>query len=199
METSALIEWGGLLLVLALVFAETGLLLGLIIPGGETLVFTAGILASTGTLNVSIVLFLGLMLLAAILGDCSGFYIGSRLQRKIYHKKDTWFFKKKYLHQTENYLKKHQKKALILGKFVPLIRPFVSLLAGVTNMAWSRFLPLSLLANSLYISLFLLAGFFLGSRFPVIKQYLWVILPATVLLLVVPVLLQFSKGKKKTG
>ena len=82
-QTTNLIEWGGVLIILLLIFAETGLLLGIVIPGGETLIFTSGILVSTGVLNIEIGIFYMLLILAAGIGDCSGYYIGKKLGRRL--------------------------------------------------------------------------------------------------------------------
>ncbi len=100
-ENSSLIEWGGLLIIIAFVFAETGLLLGIIVPGGETLLFTAGLLVSTRTLQTDISTLLIGIILAAIAGDISGFYIGRKFKKRLHQKEDTWYFKKKYLKLAE--------------------------------------------------------------------------------------------------
>ncbi len=193
-ENSGLIEWGGLFIILAFVFLETGLLLGIIVPGGETLLFTAGLLVSTRTLQTDIgTLFIGIIL-AAIAGDISGYYIGRRFKNRLHKKKDTWYFKKKYLHLAEDYIHKHKKGALILGKFLPIIRPFTPVITGTTAMPFSIFFPLSLVAILLYASAFTLTGFLLGSQFPQIKDYLGYILPVSILVALVPVIKEFRKN-----
>jgi membrane-associated protein len=195
-QTHNLIAWGGVLLILLLVFAETGLLLGLIVPGGETLVFTSGFLVSIGALDISILPFFLLMVAAAILGDTSGYFIGRKLGPKLYDKKETWYFKKKYLLLTQDYMTRHKKKAIVLGKFFPVIRPFIPLLSGIAGLKKRRFFPLSFLSVLIYLSVFLFSGYFLGTRFPGLKNYLGWILPASVIILLVPVIVQFRKGRK---
>lgn len=196
-QTKNLIEWGGILLIIILIFAETGLLLGLIVPGGETLVFTSGLLVSTGTLHISIGVFFLLLVLAAIGGDSAGYYIGRRFGKNLYQKKNTWYFKKQYLHMTHDYISRHKKTAIIAGKFFPVVRPFTPVIAGVTNMPLRTFYLLTVLAVVVYMGLFLFAGYFLGNRFPGIKDYLGLILPASVTILLVPVLLQIRKNKRR--
>lgn len=193
-ETSGLIEWGGFLIIVCFVFAETGLLLGLIVPGGETLLFTAGLLVSTRTINVNITTLLIAIILAAIIGDISGFYIGRRLKNKLYKKQDSWYFKKKYLSIAEKYINDHKKTSLIFGKFLPVIRPFTPVITGTSRMALSTFIPLSLVAVILYVSAFTLAGYFLGSQFPQIKNYLGWILPISILVALVPIILKIRKN-----
>ncbi len=186
-ENSTLIEWGGFLIIIAFVFAETGLLLGIIVPGGETLLFTAGLLVSTRTLQTDIgTLSIGIIL-AAIAGDISGFYIGRRFKTRLHQKKDSWYFKKKYLNLAEDYIHKH-KGAIILGKFLPIIRPFIPVITGTTTMPFSIFFPLSLIAVVLYTGVFIFTGYLLGAKVPQIKDYLGYILPVSILIALVPVI-----------
>ena len=195
LETTQLIEWGGLILIICFVFAETGLLLGLIVPGGETLLFTAGLLVSTGTLPVDISILLTALIAAAILGDTSGFYIGRKFKYRLYKKNDTWYFKKKYLLLAEDYIKQHKKSALIFGKFLPVIRPFTPVITGTSDMPFSSFLPVSVVASMLYASAFTLGGYFLGSQFPQIKSYLGFILPISIIIALIPVIIQVRKHR----
>ena len=195
-DTSGLIEWGGFLIIILFVFAETGLLLGLVVPGGETLLFAAGLLVSAGSLQVNITILLGCIILAAIAGDISGFYIGRKFKDRLYKKKDTWYFQKKYLTMAEHHIQKHKKAALIFGKFLPVIRPFSPVITGTTRMRFSTFLPLSMVAVLLYASVFTLAGYFLGSEFPQIKEYLGFILPISIIVALIPVIVQVRKAKK---
>lgn len=196
-QTNNLIEWGGLLLIIVLIFAETGLLLGLIVPGGETLVFTAGLLVSTGTLDISIGVFFLLLAVAAMAGDSTGYYIGRRFGKKLYQKKDTWYFKKQYLEMAHDYIERHKKTSIIAGKFFPVVRPFTPVIAGITRMPRRNFYGLTLLAVIVYLGLFLFTGYFLGNKFPEIKNYLGYILPASVIILLIPVFLQIRKNKRK--
>lgn len=195
-QTQNLIAWGGVLLILLLIFAETGMLLGLVVPGGETLVFTAGFLVSTEALSISILPFYLLTILAAFLGDVSGYFIGRKLGPKLYDKKDTWYFKKRYVLLTQDYMKRHKKKAILLGKFFPVIRPFIPVLAGITNLKKGSYFPLSFLSVVIYLSTFLFAGYLLGNRFPELKNYLGFILPASVIILLIPVIIQFRKNRR---
>jgi membrane-associated protein len=196
-ETAGLIAWGGIFIIALLVFAETGLLLGLIIPGGETLVFTAGLLVSTGTLDISIVTLLIILILAGFSGDTSGYFIGKKFGRRLYDKEDTWYFKKTYLRMAEGFFKKHKRSAIIFGKFFPVIRPFSPVISGTTGIPAATFFTLSAVAGILYMATFCLLGYFLGGRFPVIKDYLGWILPITIIIALVPVILQVRKHKKE--
>lgn len=192
-----LIEWGGVLLIIFLVFAETGLLLGLVLPGGETLIFTAGIFAGSGLLTIDVFLLLMLLIIAGFTGDLLGYSLGRRLGPRFYQKEDTWYFKKKYLEGARLYFQKHKRSSILLGKFLPVIRPFVPLLSGISSLKKSFFLFLSTLSVSLYIGTFLLLGYFLGNRFPQLKDYIGWILPISIIVLVVPVWIKIRRSQKE--
>ena len=195
--TTDLIAWGGLFIIALLIYAETGFLLGLAIPGGETLVFTAGILVSSGTLDVSIVVLLIILITAGILGDISGYFIGKKFGKRLEQKKDTWYFKKKYFKIAEQYIYGHSKTALIAGKFLPVIRPFSPVISGMTAMPVSRFFSLSVIASILYMGTFTFAGFFLGNQFPIIKNYIGLLLPLSITIAIIIIVIQVKKFKKE--
>lgn len=196
-DNESLIQWGGLALIAALVFIETGLLIGLIVPGGETLLFTAGLLCGTNTLNTSFIVVIICLIGAAIAGDSTGFFIGKKLGKKLHHKKDSFLFKKSYLEQGENFYKKHGKSALILGKFLPIIRTFNPLISGTSGMDYHKFIFYAIIACVLYIGSLVTAGYFLGRQFPEIKNYIGYLLPALVVVLLIPVIFKFMKERKK--
>ncbi|MFD2514802.1 DedA family protein [Pontibacter locisalis] len=197
MDTASLIEWGGFFLIIALVFAETGLLVGLVIPGGETLVFTAGLLVSIGALEVPIAALLAFLVVAGIAGDTSGYFIGRRFGSRLYDKQDTWYFRKKYLHMAADYFSRHRKASLVFGKFLPIIRPFSPVIAGTTGLSFATFAVLTAVASVLYMGAFGLTGYFLGSRFPFIKDYLGLILPISIAVALIPVIRQVRKNSRE--
>jgi membrane-associated protein len=180
-----------------LVFAETGLLVGLVVPGGETLVFTAGLLVSTGSLQVSITVLLASLVLAGIAGNTSGYFIGKRFGARLFHRRDTWYFKKKYLHLAADYFRRHRKASLVLGKFLPIIRPFSPVIAGTANVKFTSFLALTVGASVLYMGAFGLTGYFLGTRLPVIRDYLGWILPLSIAVALIPVIRQIRKNSRE--
>jgi membrane-associated protein len=196
-DTQGLIAWGGVFIIAALIFAETGLLLGLALPGGETLVFTSGLLVSTGTLDISIYFLVPLLMAVAILGDLSGFMIGRKFSSRLYEKKDTWYYRKKYFDIAKDYLNRHSRLALVMGKFLPIIRPFTPVVSGMTAVPFSRFIGLSVIASVLYISIFTLSGYFLGKSFPFITDYIFWLLPVSIIVAVVIMYSQAKKYKKE--
>ncbi|WP_207426191.1 DedA family protein [Pedobacter sp. SYSU D00535] len=194
-NTSGIIAWGGFFIIALFVFAETGLLLGLVVPGGETLLFTAGLLVSTDSLHGSIETLLVILILAGVAGDISGFFIGRKFQKRLYRKEDTWYFKKKYLKAAEDFINKHKKSAIIFGKFLPIIRPFTPVISGTTHLPFSIFITLSIIACLIYMCAFTLTGYYLGSSFPQVKDYLGWILPISIILALIPVVKQIRKYK----
>jgi membrane-associated protein len=195
-DTTNLIAWGGLFIIAFLIFAETGFLLGLAIPGGETLVFTAGLLVSTGTLQISLFALILVLVASAMLGDVSGYAIGKKFGKRLYNKEDTWWYRKKYFSIARNYLTKHSQFALIGGKFLPIIRPFSPVVAGMTPVPFTRFISLTSVAAILYVTSFVLAGYFLGKQFPIIKDYLGWILPLSIAVAITVMIVQAKKYKK---
>lgn len=191
-----LIRLGGVIIILSLVFVETGLLLGLILPGGETLIFTAGLLSGVNVLSINFFLLLILMVFFSILGDLTGYYLGRKWGSKLYNKKDSFLFKKKYLDRVEDFYNKHGNLALILGKFLPVVRTFNPVFSGTINLEIKKFLLFTGIACLLYVSGLSLLGYFLGKQFPEIKDYLSWILPIMVLLFIIPIIFQFIKSKK---
>ena len=168
---TAWLEWGGTSLIAALVFVETGFLLGLIIPGGETLLFTAGLLCGVSTIQLPVGLLIGLLIVAAVAGDLTGFWIGRKIGDRLRHQPDTFLFKRRYWEQSENFYRKHPYWALLVGRFLPIIRTFNPLLAASSGMPWSRFLSLTAIGCVAYITVLVMAGYWLGQSFPGLGQY----------------------------
>ncbi|WP_051054155.1 DedA family protein [Fibrella aestuarina] len=184
------IEWGGTTLIAALVFIETGFLLGLVVPGGETLLFTAGLLTGIQTLHVSVVGLIALLTGAAIAGDLTGYLIGRRLGNRLHQLPDTFFFKRRYLEQSDAFYSKHPRRALLIGRFLPIIRTFNPLLAASSGLPLPRFLVLTSISCLAYVSALVLAGYVLGQRFPELGQYVQYIFLGVVVLVLGTLLFQ---------
>lgn len=193
-----MIRYGGLTLILAVVFVETGLLIGLVIPGGDSLLLATGLLAGANVLPVPLVVLLVSMIIAGVAGDLLGFSIGHRMGKGLYHKKDTWYFKRKHLERAQKFYHEKGKSAIVLGKFVPVVRTFNPLLSGVTGMHLGRFILLSLVGTTLWICSLVLASYYLGQQFPHLKDYLHYAIPIIIFLSILPGLFQYLKERKKT-
>ncbi len=178
------IKWGGTTLIAALVFIETGFLLGLIVPGGETLLFTAGLLTGVRTLHLPVLALIGILIVAAVAGDMTGYLIGRKLGDRLRHQPDNFLFKRRYLEQSNAFYQKHPRRALLVGRFLPIIRTFNPLLAASSGMPWPRFLLLTAASCVAYISILVLAGYWLGQQFPQIGQYVEYIFLGVVVLVI---------------
>lgn len=165
-----------------MVFAESGMLIGFFLPG-DSLLFTAGFLASQNVFDIKI-LILG-SFLAAVLGDSGGYWIGNKLGRKLF-KNDSFFFKKDHLEKAERFYEKHGGKAIILARFVPVIRAFAPVAAGIAQMNYRSFVFYNLLGAVLWAIGVTAAGYFLGSMIPDIDKYLLPIIALIILISIAP-------------
>ena len=186
--STAWIQWGGIGLLAALVFVETGFLIGLIVPGGETLLFSAGILAGVNTFNINVYVLVGLLIAAAILVDMTGFFIGRQLSDRIRNQPDGFLYKKRYWEQTEQFYQRNPRWALLAGRFLPIIRTFNPLIAATSGMPWPRFMLLTSIGCATYITVMVLAGYWLGQWFPALGQYIKYIFMGVVALVVATLL-----------
>lgn len=178
MDLKSFVEAAGYLGIFLIVFAESGLFFGFFLPG-DTLLFMAGFLASQNIFSLPILL-IGIFVFA-VLGDGVGYAFGKKWGRRLFDKKDSRFFKQKYLLETEEFYKKHGAKTIILARFMPIIRTFAPIVAGIALMQYSKFLRYNLIGGFLWAVGITLLGYFLGSLIPDIDKYL---LPIVVLILV---------------
>jgi membrane-associated protein len=192
-----MIRYGGLALICAVIFIETGLLLGLVIPGGDSFLFTAGLLCATEVLPTPILLLLPLLIVAGILGDLLGYSIGKKLGRKLYSRPDTWIFKKKHLRKAEQFYLRQGKTAIIAGKFMSVVRTFNPLISGATLLPLPTYMAITSLATALWISVLVLTGYFVGLKMPWLKDYLQFIVPGIILVSVSPLILKYCRKRPK--
>jgi membrane-associated protein len=188
-----IIRYGGLLLICAVIFIETGLLLGLVVPGGDSFLFTAGLLCATQVLPTSIYLLIPLLIVSGILGDVLGYTIGKKLGRKLFSRPDSWIFKKKHLQKAEEFYQRKGKTAIIAGKFLSVVRTFNPLLSGATRMPLGTYLRITSLGTTLWITAIVLTGYFIGLKFPWINDYISYIIPGIILVSVLPLIIKYFK------
>lgn len=151
----------GVLAILFVVFAESGLLFGFIFPG-DSLLFTAGYMVQQGILPINIHLFVVLLIIAAIAGDSVGYAFGHRVGRKLFERENSRFFKKKYLLQAEKFYQKHGSLTVVLARFVPIVRTFAPIVAGASKMHYHTFLTFNIIGGILWATIFTYLGFFAG-------------------------------------
>ena len=194
------IEWGGTTLIAALVFIETGFLVGLIVPGGETLLFTAGLLTGVRTLSLPVLALIGVLVLAAILVDLTGYFIGHKLGDRLHQLPDSFLFKRRYLEKSDAFYQKHPRRALLVGRFLPIIRTFNPLLAASSGMPLPRFLLLTATSCVAYVASLVLAGYWLGQQFPQIGHYVeYIFLGVVVLVIGTLVVQRLREPKEQTN
>ncbi len=184
-DLASLIQTVGYLGVFTVVFLESGLLIGFFFPG-DSLLFTAGFLASQGLLDIKI-LIVGCFV-AAVAGDSIGYLIGAKLGPKIFTKENSIFFHKKHLERAQRFYDKHGGKTIILARFIPVIRAFAPVVAGVGKMDYKRFVSFNLIGGVLWAIGVTLAGYYLGSLIPDVDKYLLPIVGLIVIASVLPAL-----------
>ena len=188
----ALAPWV-VLLVCGIVFAETGLLVGFFLPG-DSMLFTAGLLVATGTIKFNIWAFAALIIVAAILGNQTGYLIGSKAGPAIFNKPNSKLFKRENVEKAHAFFEKHGGKALILARFVPIIRTFVPVIVGVAQMNKQKFFLYNVIGALLWGGGVTLLGYVLGNRVPWVRENLDIIFIAIVLLSVIPIFIEVVRG-----
>lgn len=150
--------------VAAVVFAESGLLIGFFLPG-DSLLFATGFLIHSGLLNFNIHLAVIIIFIAAVLGDSVGYTFGRRVGPRIFKKKDAKLFKQEYVQRAQAFYEKHGGKTIIIARFVPIVRTFAPIVAGAGQMDYKRFLAFNIVGGLLWAAGITYAGYFLGSLF----------------------------------
>lgn len=183
------------LLVFAVLFCETGLVLMPILPG-DSLLFALGALAASSGSQLSVGLLLGLLIAAAILGDAVNYWIGSLLGPKVFHYEDSWLLNKKYLVRTHEFYERHGGKTIVLARFIPIVRTFAPFVAGIARMGYARFWQFNWLGGVLWVSIFLLGGYFFGN-IPFVKTNFHIVIVAIVLISVVPMGIEWILSRRR--
>lgn len=187
-----IIKTVGLIGIFAIVFAESGLFFGFFFPG-DTLLFTAGLFSYAGFFNLE-TLIIGCVI-AAILGDSVGYFTGSRMGPKIFNKENSFFFKKKYLLDAQEFYVKYGKKTIVLARFVPFVRTFAPIVAGVGKMSYKTFISYNIISGIIWPILMISIGYFVGGIFPKAENYLFLITGLIIFVSVVPIIFQIIKKR----
>ncbi len=189
-----LIRWGGYTVLVAIVFAETGLLAGFFLPG-DSLLVTAGLLATAeGTVNI---LWLVILLsVAAIAGDSTGYAIGYHLGPRLFTREDSRFFHRNRLLRTQRFYEKYGAKTILLARFVPIIRTFAPTVAGVGRMRYRTFLAFNVIGGVGWVASMTLAGYFLGRSIPDITRHLHWVVGTVIVLSFLPILREWRLSRR---
>ncbi|MGK2954205.1 MAG: DedA family protein [Solirubrobacterales bacterium] len=194
LDPESLIEKFSLIGLLVIVFMESGLMVGFFLPG-DSLLFTAGLLSSTTDLLPSIWVLLILIPIAAIAGDQSGYWIGRRFGTPLFNRPDSRFFKREFVDQTSAFFEKHGPRAIILARFVPIVRAFVPVMAGTSHMNYRTFLTYDIVGGILWGAGVTTLGYFLG-QIDFVEKYIEFILIGVVIVSVAPVVWELNKARK---
>ena len=200
LDPELLINHGGLLTVFLLVYASTGLFFCFFIPTGAIL-FTAGIYTATGGLQYDIFTVCSLLILASILGNLTGYLFGWKTGPLLYSRKDSMFFKKQHLKTAETFYNKYGWLALTMGLYLPIIRTFASIVAGMVRLTFHRFILLTITGSVTWILSFVLTGYFISS-WPFLKPWLNYIVIGFILIVTIPLVIwmikELGKMRKET-
>ena len=192
-----LIQYGGFILLLVLIYLETGFFLGLVLPGGDYLIFTAGLVCGTHYLDIPLLVLVTAMIAAAVLGDFTGYAKGKWLGPKLFNKADARIFKKSYLDKSKAFYEKYGVWAFITGRFLPVIRTIIPMLAGASGMSLARFSYLNVIGAVIWIGSLTPLGYYLGKAYPQLINYSIYLLLGFIVLASIPMLkILFSKIKK---
>ncbi len=195
-DLDATIQTIGYLGLFAIIFAETGLFIGFFLPG-DSLLFTAGLLASQGFFNIAFLCIL--LFIAAVLGDSTGYLIGHKFGKKLFNRDDSFFFHKDHLVRANTFYKKHGGKTIILARFMPIIRTFAPVVAGIGTMEYKTFLTYNVIGAALWAIGMPIAGYFLGRVIPDIDKYLIPIVVFIVLISIAPGVYETTNTVEKRG
>lgn len=188
------IRAGGLLALTIIVFAETGLFAGFFLPG-DSLLVTAGLFAATGVLEIwSLIAFLSA---AAVLGPIVGYWFGAKSGPRIFAREDSLFFNRKHLITTQEFFDRHGAFTIVIARFMPIVRTFAPIVAGVGRMDYRRFMAYNFLGSVLWVWGLTLLGYFLGSVIPDVDRYVHVIIVVVVVASLLPGIFKLVQQRRK--
>jgi membrane-associated protein len=192
MDVTSIIQTFGVIGISIIIFAESGLFFGFFLPG-DSILFTAGVIASQGFLNITILVLC--VWIAAVLGDSVGYWFGAKIGIKIFNKEKSFFFNKRYPEEAHKFYIKHGGRALILARFIPAVRTFVPIMAGVGNMPYKNFISYNIIGGTIWAIGLTLGGYFLGRSIPSIDTYILPIILVIIILSLIPALLEIKKSR----
>jgi len=189
-----LIQWGGYSLLFAIVFAETGLLIGFFLPG-DSLLITAGLLAAAGTLNIW---WLNVLLIvAAVVGDSVGYAIGRRLGPRLFTREKSLLFNPAHVERTRRFYEKYGAKTIVIARFVPIVRTFAPVLAGVGRMEYRRFISYNVAGGVGWVVSMTWAGYLMGQSIPNIGSHIHIVVLIVIVLSLIPIAVEVLRERRR--
>ncbi len=196
-DTHHLIEYGGLILILAIVYIETGFFLGFVITGGDYLLFAAGMFCGTQYLELPLPWLVAVLILASFLGDLTGYFKGKWLGEKLSVNNNSRFFKREYLERGRSFYSRVGVWAFILGRFMPVIRTLVPMISGATMLNFKRFLVFNFLGAFTWVCTLVPLGYFVGKAYPDVMKYsIYIIIIFVAIASLTMLKIMFSKIRK---
>ena len=189
-----LVRWGGLAVLVAIVFTETGLLVGFFLPG-DSLLITAGLVAAAGGLNIW--WLNGLLMVAAVLGDSTGYAIGARIGPRLFTREKSLLFNPRHVERTRQFYARHGAKTIVLARFIPIVRTFAPVVAGVGQMQYRRFLLYNVAGGVGWVLSMTWAGYLLGRAIPNIDRYVHIIVLVVIVLSVIPIGVEILRERRR--
>ena len=192
-DLPALIQWAGYVGLTIIIFAETGLLIGFFLPG-DSLLVTAGLLASQPEFRLDVYVMGVILSIAAIVGDSVGYAIGRASGPRIFTREDSLFFHKKHLLRAHAFYEKHGGKTIVLARFMPIVRTFAPVVAGVAQMRYRSFIFYNVFGGLLWIWSMLFTGYFLGRWVPGIDQHIEKVIIVVIFLSILPGIIEWLRA-----
>ncbi|MFD0795704.1 DedA family protein [Mucilaginibacter litoreus] len=193
-DANSILSNGGFVVLLIVVYAETGLFFGFFLPG-DYLLFLAGLLTAAGIIQVPMYILIPSLIAAAVLGNYTGYWFGYRTGPMLLKKNDSFFFKKRYITAAEEFYAKYGGMALILGRFFPIVRTFAPIFAGVVKVDFKKFSLYNIVGAIAWVTILTLTGYFLGRRFPQLKDYLQYIVLGLIIITTIPLIIAYVRRK----
>ncbi|MGH7598633.1 MAG: DedA family protein [bacterium] len=197
-DVESIIKWGGMVMICAIVFAETGLMIGFFLPG-DSLLVTAGVFAAAGHLDIYLMLVV--VSLCAVVGDQLGYYIGQKTGAALFKREDSLLFKRSHVQRAQMFYEKYGAKTIVIARFVPIVRTFAPVVAGVGQMQYRRFVTYNIAGGILWVWSMLLLGFFIGNTVPDINKHIHKVIVVVIVLSILPAIIEIWRerrnGRKK--
>ncbi len=193
-DVKGIIQWGGLAMICAIVFAETGLMVGFFLPG-DSLLVTAGVFAAAGLIDIY--LLLGLVSLCAVAGDQLGYLIGKKTGQALFTREDSLLFKRSHVLRAQEFYERYGAKTIVIARFVPIVRTFAPVVAGVGNMNYRRFVAYNVVGGILWVFSMSLTGYLLGSAVPDIEKHIHYVIAGVILLSILPAIIEVWRERRR--
>lgn len=193
-DVESLVRVGGVVGLTIIVFIETGLLVGFFLPG-DSLLVTAGLFAARGDLDVSTLIIC--LSLAAILGDTLGYNIGASTGHRLFSRPDSLLFNRKHLITTKEFYERHGPFTIVIARFVPIVRTFAPVVAGVGAMTYKRFIAYNVIGGIGWVLSMILGGYFLGQVIPNIDKNIDKVIVVVIFLSLLPIIIKYLREKRK--